>query len=137
MPLAMPLLMWWSGSRWQRVGCGEAAIGALPSTITGLDALLAGEKPTQRVQSWLFLQPPEPAQKPRRMRFWQSLAKHEGGYYFPGAVTRLCGAFPELTTSMPAHIAASTGIDAFATYWSVLPRPWQIRSAITRADWVK
>lgn len=41
----------------------------------GLDALLAGEKPTQRV--------PEPAQKPRRMRFWQSLSKARRWVLFP------------------------------------------------------
>lgn len=49
----------------------------------GLDALLAGEKPTQRVQSWLIPTTAGTAQKPRRMRFWQSLSKARRWVLFP------------------------------------------------------
>lgn len=79
----------------------------------GLDALLAGEKPTQRVQSWLI---PTTAGTGSEATPNAILAIPEQstkvGIISQVLLPDYVALFPELTTSMPAHIAASTGIDA-------------------------
>ncbi|MEH4624460.1 iron-containing alcohol dehydrogenase [Phytobacter diazotrophicus] len=79
----------------------------------GLDALLAGEKPTARVPSLLI---PATAGTGSEATPNAILAIPEQntkvGIISPVLLPDYVALLPELTTSMPAHIASSTGIDA-------------------------
>ncbi|WP_200551913.1 iron-containing alcohol dehydrogenase [Kosakonia sp. LAM2021] len=79
----------------------------------GLDALLAGEKPTDRVASLLI---PATAGTGSEATPNAILAIPEQdtkiGIISPVMLPDYVALLPELTTSMPAHIASSTGIDA-------------------------
>lgn len=79
----------------------------------GLDALLAGEKPTVRVPSLLI---PATAGTGSEATPNAILAIPEQntkvGIISPVLLPDYVALLPELTTSMPAHIASSTGIDA-------------------------
>ncbi|WEJ87186.1 MAG: iron-containing alcohol dehydrogenase [Klebsiella huaxiensis] len=79
----------------------------------GLDALLAGEKPTARVPSLLI---PATAGTGSEATPNAILAIPEQntkvGIISPVLLPDYVVLLPELTTSMPAHIASSTGIDA-------------------------
>lgn len=79
----------------------------------GLDALLAGEKPTARVPSLLI---PATAGTGSEATPNAILAIPEEntkvGIISPVLLPDYVALLPELTTSMPAHIASSTGIDA-------------------------
>ncbi len=124
----------------------------------GLDALLAGEKPTQRVQSWLI---PTTAGTGSEATPNAILAIPEQstkvGIISQVLLPDYVALFPELTTSMPAHIAASTGIDALchllecftatvanpvsdnpcghaSRSCALLPVRWQISSAAWRRE---
>lgn len=78
-----------------------------------LDALLAGEKPTQRIASLLI---PTTAGTGSEATPNAILAIPEQntkqGIISPVLLPDYVALFPELTTSMPPHIAASTAIDA-------------------------
>lgn len=79
----------------------------------GLDALLAGEKPMQRIASLLI---PATAGTGSEATPNAILAIPEQntkvGIISPVLLPDYIALLPELTTSMPAHIASSTGIDA-------------------------
>lgn len=79
----------------------------------GLDALLAGEKPQQKVTSLLI---PATAGTGSEATPNAILAIPEQstkvGIISPVLLPDYVALLPELTTSMPAHIASSTGIDA-------------------------
>lgn len=79
----------------------------------GLDALLAGEKPQQKVMSLLI---PATAGTGSEATPNAILAIPEQntkmGIISPVLLPDYVALLPELTTSMPAHIASSTGIDA-------------------------
>ena len=79
----------------------------------GLDALLSGEKPTARVPSLLI---PATAGTGSEATPNAILAIPEQstkvGIISPVLLPDYVALLPELTTSMPAHIASSTGIDA-------------------------
>ncbi|NUL35175.1 iron-containing alcohol dehydrogenase [Kosakonia sacchari] len=79
----------------------------------GLDALLAGEKPTDRIASLLI---PATAGTGSEATPNAILAIPELdtkiGIISPVMLPDYVALLPELTTSMPAHIASSTGIDA-------------------------
>ncbi|MGE9552966.1 iron-containing alcohol dehydrogenase [Erwinia amylovora] len=79
----------------------------------GLEALLAGEKPTARVPSLLI---PATAGTGSEATPNAILAIPEQntkvGIISPVLLPDYVALLPELTTSMPAHIASSTGIDA-------------------------
>ena len=102
----------------------------------GLDALLAGEKPTQRVQSWLI---PTTAGTGSEATPNAILAIPEQstkvGIISPVLLPDYVALFPELTTSMPAHIAASTGIDALChlleCFTSTVANPVSDNAALT------
>lgn len=78
-----------------------------------LDALLAGEKPQQKITSLLI---PATAGTGSEATPNAILAIPEHntkiGIISPVLLPDYVALFPELTTSMPAHIASSTGIDA-------------------------
>lgn len=79
----------------------------------GLDALLAGEKPTERLASLLI---PASAGTGSEATPNAILAIPEQntkiGIISPVLLPDYVALLPELTTSMPPHIASSTGIDA-------------------------
>ena len=83
------------------------------SQAPGLDELLAGEKPTQRLASLLI---PATAGTGSEATPNAILAIPERetkvGIISPVLLPDYVALFPELTTSMPPHIASSTGIDA-------------------------
>ena len=101
-----------------------------------LDALLAGEKPTHRIASLLI---PTTAGTGSEATPNAILAIPEQntkvGIISPVLLPDYVALLPELTTSMPAHIASSTGIDALChlieCYTSTVANPVSDNVALT------
>lgn len=84
-------------------------INAAPS----LDALLAGEKPQRRTRSILIPTTAGTGSEATPNAILAILEKEtKVGIISPVMLPDVVALVPELTTSMPAHIASSTGIDA-------------------------
>jgi alcohol dehydrogenase class IV len=74
--------------------------------------LLAGTKPTTRLPSLLIPATAGTGRGHAECHSGDPRAEHEGGIISPVLLPDYVALLPELTTSMPPHIASSTGIDA-------------------------